>query len=88
MLILTRKAGERIVIGERIKVHVIEIRGQQVRLGIEAPGDTPIHREEVYQKIAEENRLATQIGLSHLNNITEGKEYPPFEGIDQPFRND
>jgi len=74
MLILTRKAGERIVIGERIKVHVIEIRGQQVRLGIEAPGDTPIHREEVYQKIAEENRLAAQIGLNHIHSLMDGKE--------------
>ncbi len=74
MLILTRKVGERIVIGERIKVHVIEIKGQQVRLGIEAPGDTPIHREEVYQKIAEENRLAAGIGLNHLHSLMEGKE--------------
>ncbi len=72
MLILTRKAGECIVIGESIKVHVIEIRGQQVRLGIEAPIDTPIHREEVYQKIAEENRLASGITLGHLDQITKG----------------
>lgn len=74
MLILTRKAGECIVIGDRIKVHVIEVRGQQVRLGVEAPGDTPIHREEIYQKIAEENRLATRIELNHLIHLTEGKE--------------
>ncbi len=74
MLILTRKAGECIVIGERIKIRVIEIRGQQVRLGVEAPGDTPIHREEIYQKIAEENRLATRIELNHLAHLTEGKE--------------
>jgi carbon storage regulator len=74
MLILARKVGERIVIGENIKLHVIEIRGQQVRLGIEAPGDTPVHREEIYQKIAEENRFASKIGLSHLCSLTEGKE--------------
>jgi len=74
MLILTRKIGETIVIGDRIKVHVIEIRGQQVRLGIEAPIDTPIHREEVYQKIAEENRLASAIDVVHLHSIIERKE--------------
>lgn len=74
MLILTRKVGERIVIGERINVYVIETKGQQVRLGIEAPGDIPIHREEVYQKIAEENRFAAGIGLNHLHSLLEGKE--------------
>lgn len=74
MLILTRKIGETIVIGDRIKVHVIEIRGQQVRLGIEAPIDTPIFREEIYQKIAEENRLAAEIDVACLPSFIERKE--------------
>ncbi len=74
MLILTRKVGECIVIGDTIKVHIIEIRGQQVRVGIEAPADTLIYREEIYRKIAEENRLASNIELNHLFSIEEKKE--------------
>jgi carbon storage regulator len=56
MLILTRKIGECITIGDRIKVYVMEIKGRQVRLGIEAPQEAAVHREEVYERILEENR--------------------------------
>jgi len=69
MLILTRKIGENITIGDSIKVYVIDIKGKQVRLGIEAPIDTAIYREEIYQKILEENRLAAQIELTSFNQI-------------------
>ena len=48
MLVLTRKLGETIAIGDGIKVRVIQIKGKQVRLGIDAPQDTKIYREEVY----------------------------------------
>ncbi len=58
MLILTRKLGERITIGDEIMIHVIEIKGKQVRLGIEAPKKFTIHREEVYIRIQEENKRA------------------------------
>jgi len=58
MLILARKAGEGIQIGTDVAVYVVEIRGKQVRLGIEAPADTPVHRTEVYMRILEENRQA------------------------------
>jgi carbon storage regulator len=74
MLILTRKEGESIVIGETVKIHIIEIRGRQVRLGIEAPEDTYIYREEIYHKIVEENRLATAIEIGRLPSILERKE--------------
>ena len=74
MLILTRKIGECIAIGDQIKVYVVEIRGKQVRLGIEAPSNAPIHREEIYQKILEENRLAAQIGVADFDQILSGKE--------------
>lgn len=74
MLILTRKVGESIVIGERIRVHVIEVRGQQVRLGIEAPADTRVFREEIYEKIMEENRLASGIEPQYLHLFLSGKE--------------
>ena len=58
MLILTRKLGESITIGDSIRVSVLGIRGRQVRLGIEAPSDVVVHREEIYVKIQEENRKA------------------------------
>ena len=59
MLILTRKLGESINIGEEIKVSVLGINGRQVRIGIEAPQNVVVHREEIYVKIQEENRKAT-----------------------------
>ena len=65
MLILTRKVGEVITIGDDIKIHVIEIKGRQVRLGIEAPRTYAIHREEVYIRIQKENiRAASKAPLS------------------------
>ena len=58
MLVLTRKTGERIAIGDNIKITVLEIKGDTVRLGIEAPRETQVYREEIFLKIQEENRLA------------------------------
>lgn len=60
MLILTRKLGESITIGDDIKVSVLGIQGRQVRLGIEAPLDVVVHREEVYVRIQAENRKASK----------------------------
>lgn len=55
MLVLTRSIGERLIIGNgEVCVHVLEIRGNQVRIGIEAPRHIPIHREEIYQRIAKD----------------------------------
>jgi carbon storage regulator len=58
MLILTRKPGESLFIGDKIKVVVVEIKGNQIRLGIEAPSDVRILREEIYAQILEENKSA------------------------------
>jgi carbon storage regulator len=61
VLILTRKLGEGIVIGADVVVRVVEVKGAQVKLGIDAPHETPVHREEVHRRICEENvRAATQ----------------------------
>lgn len=58
MLILTRKLNEKLVIGDGIIVSIIEVRGDQVKLGIEAPKTVKVYRQEVYDAIQEENRLA------------------------------
>jgi carbon storage regulator len=60
MLILTRKSGEGIRIGDAITLRIIEIRGNQVRLGIEAPKNISVHREEVYELIRQQNELAAE----------------------------
>jgi carbon storage regulator len=74
MLILTRKIGESITIGDDIKVHVVEIRGKQVRLGIDAPTHAPIYRQEVYQKILEENRSAARLNPADFDQMINGRE--------------
>ena len=60
MLVLTRKVGEGIAIGDDVKIVVMQIKGKQVRLGIKAAPSTAVHREEIYQKIQDENRAASQ----------------------------
>jgi carbon storage regulator len=56
MLVLTRKLGETIAIDDHIKITVVQIKGKQVRLGIQAPKETKIHREEVYSAIQDQNK--------------------------------
>ena len=62
MLILTRKLGETIRINNEIKVTILEVRGKQIRIGIDAPSEVPVHREEVYQMIQKQNILAADCG--------------------------
>jgi carbon storage regulator len=61
MLVLTRKIHQSIVIGDAVEVVVLEVRGEQVRLGIRAPKDVAVHRKEIYEQILEENKSATQV---------------------------
>lgn len=60
MLVLTRKLGESIAIDDHIKITVLMIKGKQVRLGIQAPKETKIHREEVYDAIKNQNQAAVK----------------------------
>ncbi len=66
MLVLTRKKGESIVIGDDIRIYVIDIKGKQVRLGVAAPPHASVHREEVYRTIQLENQRAAREAPSDL----------------------
>lgn len=71
MLVLTRKLGESIAIDDNIKIVVVQIKGKQVRLGIKAPKETKIHREEVYQAIQDQNTEASQATPSDLARLND-----------------
>ncbi|MCR4284969.1 MAG: carbon storage regulator CsrA, partial [archaeon] len=71
MLILTRKLGESITIGNEIKVTLLECQGKQVRLGIIAPKDIKVHREEIFEKIQEENQKAATVSKHDLIEIAQ-----------------
>jgi carbon storage regulator len=66
MLILSRKVGERVAIGDDVVITILDVKGSQVRLGIEAPAHTSVHRQEIYERIQEENRQAAQAGIMEL----------------------
>ena len=70
MLVLTRKPGEGIIVGENIKVTIVEVRGGGIRIGIEAPREQKIYRQEVYDRICAENREATQWNLADINTLS------------------
>lgn len=59
MLVLSRKPGESVTIGDEVRVTVLSVSGKQVRIGIEAPNDIAVHREEIYNKIAGEEKAET-----------------------------
>ncbi len=71
MLVLTRKAGESIVIGNQVRITVLELQGRQIRLGIEAPTEIPVHRGEVYERIKEENERAALAGADELKALSK-----------------
>jgi len=71
MLVLTRKSGEAINVGDEITVTVLEIRGNQVRLGIQAPLSVTIHRRELYEKIRSENLISSQLSVDDFKHIRE-----------------
>jgi carbon storage regulator len=60
VLIITRKPGEKIMLGDDIVVHVMEIVGNSVRVGIQAPRSLPVYREEIWDAVREENRAAAK----------------------------
>lgn len=84
VLVLTRKKDQSIVIGDNVEITILEIQGDQVRIGVDAPKSLDIHRKEIYLEIQEENKKAAQLsnvspadlGMSVdvVKNILAGKE--------------
>ena len=71
MLVLTRKLGESIAIDDHIKIRVVQIKGKQVRLGIEAPKETKIHREEVYLAIQDTNKESSTVSSDQTRSVSK-----------------
>jgi carbon storage regulator len=69
MLVLSRHRDESIMIGDDVVVTIVDIRGDKVRLGIEAPQDIPVHRQEVYEAIQRENRKAAEMRQSDTRQL-------------------
>ena len=76
MLILARRSNESIMIGDSIEISVVDIKGDQVKLGIQAPREVKVFRTEVYRAIQEENRAASMTGtnLPEIGNILGGED--------------
>jgi carbon storage regulator len=69
MLVLSRQRDESIIIGDNIVITVVDVRGDKVRLGIEAPREVSVHRREVYEAIQRENQQAAQIQTDDARQI-------------------
>ena len=70
MLILSRKTNEKICIGENITLTIIEVRGDQVKIGVDAPKDVKVFRHEVFQAIQSENKAAAKASSSALSALS------------------
>jgi len=68
MLVLSRQRDETIMIGDNIEITVVDIRGDKVRLGINAPRQVQVHRKEVYEAIRSENAAASQVQVNDLDD--------------------
>lgn len=71
MLALSRKAGESVILGNDIELTILEVKGEQVKLGIKAPKDVAIYRKELYEQIQAANKEAAESTVAVINNISE-----------------
>ena len=71
MLVLTRKSDESIKLGDDITITIVEVKGNSVRLGIEAPAGLRIYRKEIYDKIKEENVMASNLFMNEFTKINK-----------------
>jgi carbon storage regulator len=77
MLVLTRRSSQSIMIGKDVVITILEVRGDQVRIGVSAPRDVDVHREEVYQELQQANRSAASPSPEALTAL--GKILPPAD---------
>jgi len=69
MLALTRKKGQSIIIGENVEVTIVDIQGDQVKIGIDAPKNILIHRKEIFEEIQRENKKAAEVRVMSLKEL-------------------
>jgi len=79
MLVLTRKIGESIRIGDQIKITIMEVEGRTIKIAIDAPRSVAIHREEVYHKILGENQVAAASGNHDLGAVASLLRQPKID---------
>jgi carbon storage regulator len=85
MLVLSRKAGESIVIGDSITVNVLEIRGDLIRIGIDAPRSVKVHRREVYEAIEMANKEAATASVDAISDFAQALgELPTPDAAPEP----
>lgn len=82
MLVLSRQRDESIIIGDNIVITIVDIRGDKVRLGINAPTEIPVHRQEVYEAIQRENLRAAQLDPNDVQPVA--KMRPGVRGRSTP----
>ncbi|MDR3045673.1 MAG: carbon storage regulator CsrA [Desulfovibrio sp.] len=71
MLILTRRPGESLYLGDNIRITILGMQGKQVKIGLDVPGDMVVYREEVYRRVMEENRMALETSNADLLAATQ-----------------
>ncbi|MBG0776856.1 MAG: carbon storage regulator CsrA [Desulfovibrionaceae bacterium] len=71
MLILTRRPGESLYLGDTIKVTILNVQGRQIKLGLEVPDDMTVYREELYRKVKEQNELSLQASQDDLLAVAQ-----------------
>ncbi len=86
MLVLSRQRDESIVIGDDVVVTIVDIRGDKVRLGIDAPREIPVHRQEVYDAIQRENQHSTQLDPKDVEDLGQASN-PANNPANNPTNN-
>jgi len=82
MLVLTRRKGESIILGDDVEVKILELHGSQVKVGIQAPKSLSVHRKEVYLAIQRENRAAAESARKAADETKESEVKPPQHTIE------